>query len=115
VLVYKLLGVDEWEAAKASGVFDGVADDRTDGYVHLSTAEQVVRTAARFFAGRRGIALLTIDADRLGDDLRWETSRHGGTYPHLYAPLPMDAVVAETTLPEDVPVDEALVRILGGT
>jgi uncharacterized protein (DUF952 family) len=114
-MVYKLLGVDEWEAAKAAGVFHGVADDQADGFVHLSTAEQVARTAARYFAGRRGIALLTIDADRLGQDLRWESSRHGGTYPHLYAPLPTDAVVAEVTLPEDVPVDEAVMRVIGGS
>jgi uncharacterized protein (DUF952 family) len=116
MLIYKIIGVDEWRAARAAGEFRGSADDLADGYVHFSTAEQVAQTAARRFAGRRGLMLLTIDAQRLGEDLRWEPApKRGGLFPHLYASLPLSAVVAEVELPDDVPVDEAVARVLAAS
>lgn len=84
--------------------------------MHFSTAEQLVETAARRFAGRRGLVLLAVDAQRLGEHLRWEPApRRDGLFPHLYASLPMDAVVAEIALPDDVPVDQAVARALAET
>lgn len=113
-IIYKLLSVDEWRAAQAAGEFRGSAVDLADGYVHFSTAEQVVETAARHFAGQSGLMMLAIDADQLGDDLRWEPSRGGALFPHLYANLPVTAVVDEAELPDGVPVDEAVGRVLAG-
>lgn len=112
MIIYKLLGIDEWAAATAAGEFRGSAVDLADGYIHFSTAEQVVETATRHFAGKRGLTLLAIDTDRLGADLRWEPSRGGALFPHLYASLPLHAVVDEVPLPDDVPVAEAVARAL---
>ena len=112
MLIYKLLSIDEWRAAQAVGEFRGSAVDLADGYVHFSTGEQVVETAARHFAGQPGLLLLAIDADRLGEDLRWEPSRGGALFPHLYASLPLGAVVDAVELPAGVPVDEAVARAL---
>src|SRR5690606_32720760 len=89
MMIYKLLSVEEWRTAKTAGVFRGSAVDLADGYVHFSTAEQVVETAARHFAGRLGLVLLTVDPQLLGDELRWELSRGGALFPHLYADLPV--------------------------
>src|SRR5215510_14777482 len=112
-MVYKLLTVREWQAAKAAGEDAGSEFDRTDGFVHFSTVGQVVATAARHFSGQHGLALLTVDADELGDALRWEPSRGGDLFPHLYAPLKVSAVVAEVELPDGVPVDQAVAEVLG--
>jgi len=113
-MIYKLLNLDEWLAAKAAGEFRGSPVDLADGYVHFSTADQVVETAARHFAGQTGLMLLTIDTDRLGADLRWEPSRRGALFPHLYASLPLHAVVAEVRLPDDVSVPDAVAHALAG-
>ncbi len=112
MLIYKLVGADEWRAAQAEWVFRGSAVDLADGYVHLSTAEQVVETATRHFADRTELVLLAVDTDRLGEDLRWEPSRGGALFPHLYAPLPLDAVVAQQALPDGLPVGEAVAAAL---
>jgi len=112
-MIYKLLTVREWQAAKEAGEFAGSEFDKADGFVHFSTAEQVVQTAALHFTGQRGLAMLTVDADELGDALRWEPSRGGDLFPHLYAPLKVSAVVAEVELPDGVPVDQAVAEILG--
>jgi uncharacterized protein (DUF952 family) len=112
VLIYKLLDADEWRDAQAAGQFRGSAVDLADGYVHFSTADQVVETAARHFSGRRGIVLLAVDAGPLGDDLRWEASRGGALFPHLYAPLPTDVVLRAVELLDDLPVEEAVVPAL---
>jgi uncharacterized protein (DUF952 family) len=110
--VYKLVGEQEWRVARQAGEFRGSAVDLADGFIHLSTAEQVVQTAARHFADQRGIVLVTVDAARLAEDLRWEPSRGGALFPHLYAALPMTAVVAEQALRDDVPVDAAVASVL---
>jgi uncharacterized protein (DUF952 family) len=112
VLIYKLVSDQEWRAARAAGEFAGSAVDLADGYIHFSTAEQVVETAARHFAGQLGIVAVTVEAHRLGDDLRWEASRGGALFPHLYGRLPMSAVVDETALPDGTPVDVAVAAML---
>lgn len=94
VLVYKLLRAAEWAAFDTERVFAGSPDDRRDGYIHLSTAGQVAATAAKYFAGDAGTMLVTLDGDALGPALRWEPSRGGALFPHLYRPLARDEVVS---------------------
>jgi uncharacterized protein (DUF952 family) len=91
--VVKLLRAEEWATFEADGVFAGSADDLRDGYIHLSSPEQVAPTAAKWFAGEDGLMALTIDADRLGPALKWEPARGGILFPHLYRPLRMEEVV----------------------
>jgi uncharacterized protein (DUF952 family) len=93
MVVYKIVAIEEWTAAEAAGVFTGAGVDRADGFIHFSTAAQAPDTAAKWFAGRSDLTLAAIDATALGDALRWEPSRGGALFPHLYANLPMNAVV----------------------
>ena len=97
--VYKIVATEEWAKAQATGVFTGAAIDRADGFIHFSTAKQAPETAAKWFAGRGDLTLAAIDAEALGKDLRWEPSRGGALFPHLYATLPMSAVVWSRPLP----------------
>jgi len=97
--VYKILAADAWAAAARAGRFDGAAIDLTDGYIHLSTAAQAPETARLHFAGQAGLVLLRIDADRLGAALKWEPSRGGQLFPHLYGPLDCALVEAVTPAP----------------
>jgi uncharacterized protein (DUF952 family) len=98
-LIFKIAGAEEWRQAEAAGVFEGAAVDRADGYIHFSTALQAAETAAKWFAGRGDLVLAAIDADALGSALRWEPSRGGALFPHLYAPLPLSAVRWTRPLP----------------
>ncbi|MGO4869936.1 MAG: DUF952 domain-containing protein [Roseiarcus sp.] len=98
-LIFKIVGVEEWRAAEAAGVFAGAAVDRADGYIHFSTAAQAPETAAKWFAGRSDLLLAAVDADALGSALRWEPARGGALFPHLYGPLALDAVVWTRPLP----------------
>ncbi len=98
-LVFKILATEEWRAAEATGAFAGAAVDRSDGYIHFSTAEQAPETAEKWFAGRDDLTLVAVDAAALGDDLVWEPSRGGALFPHLYAPLPLSAVMWSRPLP----------------
>jgi uncharacterized protein (DUF952 family) len=99
MIVYKIVATEEWAKAQAAGAFAGAAVDRADGFIHFSTAEQAPETAAKWFAGRDDLTLAAVDAEALGDDLRWEPSRGGALFPHLYAALPMSAVVWARLLP----------------
>jgi uncharacterized protein (DUF952 family) len=92
MIVYKIVAAGEWREAESAGVFAGAAVDRADGFIHFSTAEQAPETAAKWFAGRTDLTLAAVDAAALGADLRWEPSRGGALFPHLYGPLPMSAV-----------------------
>jgi uncharacterized protein (DUF952 family) len=92
--VYKIAAGAEWEAALAAGRFDGAAIDRRDGYIHLSTATQAPETARLHFAGQAGLVLLRLDAEALGTSLKWEPSRGGQLFPHLYGAL--DCGLVET-------------------
>ena len=93
-VAYKILTADELARLERDGRFDGAAADLADGYIHLSTAAQLPGTLDRHFPGRADLALAAVDLDALGDAIRWEPSRGGALFPHLYAPLPLDAVLA---------------------
>ena len=91
-LIYKICGRAEWAAAEAAGVYAGSADDVRDGFIHFSTLEQVPGTHARHFAGRDDLVLITVRVDALGPALKWEPSRGGALFPHLYDVLRLAAV-----------------------
>lgn len=97
--VYKIVPAEIWQSAVAAGIFAGAGIDISDGFIHLSTAAQAVRTAELYFAGQEGLVLVAIDSGKLGAALVFEPSRGGDLFPHLYAPLPMDAVLWERPLP----------------
>ena len=98
-LVYKILGAAEWRAAETAGVFGGSGVDLSDGYIHFSTAAQAPETAAKWFSGRGDLMLVAVETESLGAQLRWEISRGGLKFPHLYAELPLSAVVWARALP----------------
>lgn len=99
--IYRICTRQEWDSARAAGRYDGSDLDRRDGFIHLSGAEQLRGTLDLHFAGQAGLVLLEIDAAVLGNDLRWEVSRGGAAFPHLYAALPVSAVRAVHDLPLD--------------
>lgn len=86
--IYKLCKADEWTTATRTGLYAGSPDDKRDGFIHFSTAEQLAGTAHRHFRGQTGLVVVAFDAGSLGTALRWEPSRGGDLFPHLYAPLP---------------------------
>lgn len=98
-MIYRLLDHDVWQAARVQGEFAGTEHDVRDGFIHFSTAEQVAETAAKHYAGRADLVLLAIDAQKLGDALRWEPSRGGALFPHLYGKLAASAVERIVPLP----------------
>jgi uncharacterized protein (DUF952 family) len=91
-LIYKICSEALWRDAERAGVFLGAGVDATDGYIHFSTAAQAPETAARHFGGQDDLVLVAVDAQALGEALRYEPSRGGDLFPHLYAPLRLDAV-----------------------
>lgn len=91
--IYKIIDRDEWDTARACGRYTGSADDRRDGFIHFSTAAQMKVTAAKHFAGQQNLVLLALEAGRLGEALKWEPSRGGDLFPHLYGSMPASAVV----------------------
>ena len=99
MLIFKILAAEEWAALEADGATDGAPVDLADGFIHFSTAEQAAETAAKHFAGRDGLVLAAVEADALGDALRWEPSRGGALFPHLYRALRRDEVVWARPLP----------------
>jgi uncharacterized protein (DUF952 family) len=90
--IYKICDEASWRAAEAAGQFRGSPIDRSDGFIHFSTAAQLAETAAKHFAGQSGLILVAVEADALGGALKWEPSRGGELFPHLYAALPLNAV-----------------------
>ncbi len=90
--IYKVCQQALWRAAEAEGLFRGAPIDMRDGFIHFSTAEQLSETAAKHFAGASDLVLVAVDAEPLGAQLKWEPSRGGALFPHLYAPLPLSAV-----------------------
>lgn len=90
--IYKIAPAALWRAAEQAGVFAGAPVDHADGFIHFSAREQVAETAAKHFAGQDDLLLVAIDADALGDVLKWEVSRGGALFPHLYGALPLDVV-----------------------
>ncbi len=99
MLIYKIFRGPEWAQLQADGETDGAPIDVSDGYVHFSTAVQAAETAAKHFAGEEGLWLLALDSDALGDDLKWEPSRGGALFPHLYRRLRLTDVLWSRPLP----------------
>jgi uncharacterized protein (DUF952 family) len=97
--IYKICGRALWREAQRGGVFDGAAVDLRDGFIHFSTADQVRETAARHFTGAVDLVLVAVDAVALGSALKWEVSRGGDLFPHLYGALPLTAVIWAKPLP----------------
>ena len=91
-LVYKICSAALWREAERTGSFIGAGIDVADGFIHLSAADQVAETAAKHFGGQRDLVLVAVEADALGATLKWEVSRGGALFPHLYGPLPLAAV-----------------------
>jgi uncharacterized protein (DUF952 family) len=99
LIIYKICTAAMWREAERSGVFRGAAIDLRDGYIHFSTAAQAVETAEKHFAGERDLVLVAVDATALGESLKWEISRGGALFPHLYGTLPLSAVRRVDPLP----------------
>lgn len=97
--IYKLVSRDEWAAARDAGVFLGAAVDLADGFIHFSTGSQAAETARRYFAGLDDILIVGFEAEALGPGLRWEPSRGGALFPHLYGPLDPALAVEERAAP----------------
>ncbi|MCR9123085.1 MAG: DUF952 domain-containing protein [Phyllobacteriaceae bacterium] len=92
-LIYKIATRDQWAKAEADGVFHGAPVDLADGYIHFSTAAQAPETAAKHFAGQDDLLLVAVRTETLGDALKFDVSRGGALFPHLYAPLDLGHVV----------------------
>jgi uncharacterized protein (DUF952 family) len=90
--IYKICSSAALQEARGLWRFEGSADDARDGFIHLSAGHQVSGTLAKYFAGQRDLVLLAVDPERLGASLRWEPSRGGELFPHLYGPLDLDHV-----------------------
>lgn len=97
--IYKICEAEAWRAAEALGVFAGAAVDLQDGFIHFSTAAQARETAAKHFAGRAGLLLIAFEAEALGEALRWEPSRGGALFPHLYRALRTEEALWSAPLP----------------
>jgi len=97
--IFKIVGASEWRAAEAAGVYSGADVDRADGFIHFSAAKQAEETAAKWFKGREDLVLVAVEAEAMGEALRWEVSRGGALFPHIYGPLPMAAVAWSRPLP----------------
>ena len=97
--VFKIFRRPEWDAFRAAGETAGAPVDLADGFIHLSTAEQVAETAARHFAAESDLVLVAVDEERLGAGLKWEPSRGGALFPHLYRPMRLSDVIWDKSLP----------------
>jgi uncharacterized protein (DUF952 family) len=112
-MIYKVVRATEWASACETGVFTGSPDDERDGFIHMSSAAQLRTTLEKHFAGEAGLLLVRLDAGGFGPELKWEVSRGGETFPHLYGPLQLPlthSVVAirrdgdgRPILPSDIP------------
>jgi uncharacterized protein (DUF952 family) len=100
-IIYKIAGSAEWATAQVAGVYLGSQDDARDGFIHFSTAAQAAVTAAKYFSARDDLVIVATDAAALGAALRWEPSRGGQMFPHLYGPLALTAVRWVKPLPLD--------------
>ncbi len=97
--LYKILPRQDWEAAQAKGIYEGSAVDRRDGFIHLSAAHQVRATARKHFAGEIDLLLISVKEEDLARTLKWEVSRGGDLFPHIYGPLPLSAISDVVPLP----------------
>ncbi|HEX6979313.1 MAG TPA: DUF952 domain-containing protein [Alphaproteobacteria bacterium] len=99
VNIYHICSRSEWEAVRNDDRYEDSSQDRADGFIHFSTAAQLAESAAKHRAGQPDLVLLEVDAERLGPALKWELSRGGQLFPHLYGPLPLAAVRRVADLP----------------
>lgn len=99
MLIYKIFRAREWAEFRDRGETRGAPIDLADGYIHFSTGTQVGATCQKYFAGARGLILLALESDELAHDLKWESSRGGAQFPHLYRALRMQDVMWQTGLP----------------
>lgn len=99
MLIFKIFRRPEWDAFKAAGQTAGAPVDLADGYIHFSAAAQLPGTAARHFASESDLVLVAVAPDSLGEALKWEPSRGGQLFPHLYRPLRLSEVVWDKSLP----------------
>ena len=98
-IVYHICRQDEWDAAKVNGIYSGSSQDEVDGFIHFSTSEQVMESAQKHRTGQDGLVMLSVDAESLGSSLKWEPSRGGSLFPHLYGELPVNVVINAISLP----------------
>ena len=98
-IVYKIVPTSLWQDARKKGVFEGAPVDLKDGFIHFSTDKQARETARLHFSGLEGLLLVAVDGDALGEALKFEQSRGGQLFPHLFAMLPLEAVLWERPLP----------------
>ena len=99
MLIYKILTADQWAAWQASGTFTGAPIDLADGYIHTSTAQQAQETADKHFAGQDGLVLAALDADHFGVALKWEVSRGGALFPHIFRSIALAEVIWVRPMP----------------
>lgn len=99
--IYKIATQDQWEEAISLGVFKGAPIDLQDGYIHFSTAEQARETATKHFHGQKNLKLVKVATQPLGELLKWEVSRGGALFPHLYAELKTDDAISVVNLEQD--------------
>lgn len=99
MLIFKIFRRAEWDAFRAAGETAGAPVDLTDGFIHFSTAAQVAETAARHFATESDLVLVAVNSAQLGEGLKWEPSRGGALFPHLYRPLRLAEVIWDKSLP----------------
>jgi uncharacterized protein (DUF952 family) len=111
-VIYKICQRTEWLAAEHHGEFRGSEADARDGFIHFSTAAQLVATAAKHFAGASDLLLVAVDTGALGQALKWETSRGGELFPHLYAALPLKVVRWTRPLADEVEGVRAMPELL---
>lgn len=97
--IYKIVPAPLWREAEIAGVFRGAPVDLADGFIHFSAAAQVAETASKHFAGQRDLLLVRVDSERLGENLKWEVSRGGALFPHLYGELSLSDVAVTEPLP----------------
>ena len=97
--LYKIMSKQEWETAQAQGIYEGSEVDRKDGFIHLSAAHQVRATAEKHFSGKTDLVLISVSEESLGPSLKWEASRGGDLFPHIYGPLQLNAMGEAVPLP----------------
>ncbi|MEM9717453.1 MAG: DUF952 domain-containing protein [Pseudomonadota bacterium] len=100
MLIYKIFRQSEWQALQNAGRTQGAPIDLADGYIHFSTAETVIETAEKHFADEDGLILASVEVDQLGDQLKWEPSRGGALFPHLYDILRLDQIQHSAPIPK---------------
>src|ERR1700730_15103617 len=98
-MIYHMCPAETWQEAVRTGVYHGTADHRRDGFIHFSTAEQIVESARRHRAGQAGLLLIAVESARLAGRLKWEKSRGGDLFPHLYGPLDPAEIASVRPLP----------------